>query len=54
MLKLQIANTRNYVTANNAVNNGENNNQDPNPPPPIPHTRQQVLEMQGQMLHAIQ
>jgi hypothetical protein len=45
-----MANTRNHVAANNAVNNGENNNQDVNlPPPPLP-TLEKVLAMQVQML----
>jgi hypothetical protein len=47
---LQIANTRNRVTANNAENKGENNNQEANPPPPPPPTLEQVLAMQVQML----
>jgi hypothetical protein len=42
-----MANTRNYVPANNAENNGENNNQDANPPPPPPLTPEQVLAMQA-------
>jgi hypothetical protein len=35
ILILQMTNTRNRVTANNAENNGENNNQDANPSPPF-------------------
>jgi hypothetical protein len=51
MLILQMANTRNRVTANNVENNGENNNnQDVNPSPPPPPTLEQVLAMQAQML----
>jgi hypothetical protein len=45
-----MGNTRNYVTANNTENNGENNNQDANLPPPPPHTLEQVLAMQSQIL----
>jgi hypothetical protein len=46
-----MANTRNYVAANNIENTGENNNnQDANPPPPILPTLEQVLAMQAQML----
>jgi hypothetical protein len=47
---LQMANTKNHVTTNNAENNGENNNQDTNPPPPPSITLEQVLAMQAQML----
>jgi hypothetical protein len=54
ILILQLANTRNRVTANNAKNNGENNNQDANPPPPSPPTLEQVLAMQAQMLQSMQ
>jgi hypothetical protein len=46
---LQMANTKNHVTTNNAENNGENNNQDANPPPPS-ITLEQVLSMQAQMI----
>jgi hypothetical protein len=45
ILILQMANTSNRVTANNAENNGENNNQDANPLPPPPLTLEQVLAM---------
>jgi hypothetical protein len=54
MLLLQMANTRNHVTANNAKNNGENNNQNANPPPPPLPTLEQVLAMQAQMLQTMQ
>jgi hypothetical protein len=54
MLILQMANTRNHVTANNAENKGENNNNnDANPPPPPPPTLEQVLAMQAQMLQTM-
>jgi hypothetical protein len=43
ILILQMANTRNRVSANNAENNGENNNQDANPTPPPLLTLEQVL-----------
>jgi hypothetical protein len=51
-LILQMTNTRNRVTANNAENNGENNNNnnDANPLPPPSPTLEQVLVMQAQML----
>jgi hypothetical protein len=49
-----MANTRNYVTANNAENNEENNNQDANSPPPPPLTLEQLLAMQAQMLSTMQ
>jgi hypothetical protein len=49
-----MANTRNYVAANNAENNGENNNQDANPLPPPPLTLEQVLAMQAQMFQTMQ
>jgi hypothetical protein len=49
-----MVNTRNYVTANNAKNNGESNNQEANPPPPPPLTLEQVLAMQAQMLQTMQ
>jgi hypothetical protein len=49
-----MANTRNYVTANNAENNGESNNQEANLPPPPPLTLEQVLAMQAQMLQTMQ
>jgi hypothetical protein len=53
ILKLQIANTRNWVAANNAENNGKNNNQDANPlPHPLP-TLEQVLAMEAQMLQTM-
>jgi hypothetical protein len=54
ILILQMANTRNRVSANNAENNGENNNQDANPPPLPPLTLEQVLAMQAQMLQTMQ
>jgi hypothetical protein len=55
MTILQMANTRNYVTAYNAENNEKNNNnQDINPLPPPPPTLEQVLAMQVQMLQTIQ
>jgi hypothetical protein len=50
ILKLQMANTRNRVTANNAENNGESNNQEANLPPPPLLTLEQVLAMQAHML----
>jgi hypothetical protein len=49
-----MANTRIYVAANIAENNGENNNQDANPPPPPPLTREKVLAIQAQMLQTMQ
>jgi hypothetical protein len=54
ILILQMTNTRNRVSANNAENNGENNNQDANSPPPPPLTLEQVLAMQEQMLQNMQ
>jgi hypothetical protein len=54
ILILQMVNTRNRVTANNAENNGESNNQEANPPPPPPLTLEQVLAMQEQMLQTMQ
>jgi hypothetical protein len=54
MLKHQMANTRNHVTANIAENNAENNNQDANPLPHPPSTLEQVLAMQAQMLQTMQ
>jgi hypothetical protein len=54
LLILQMANTGNHVTANNAENNRENNNQDTNPPPPPMLTLEQVLVMQAQMLQTMQ
>jgi hypothetical protein len=48
-----MVNTRNYVTVNNAENNGESNNQEANPPPPPPLTLEQVLAMQAQMLQTM-
>jgi hypothetical protein len=54
ILILQMVNTRNRVTANNAKNNGESNNQEANPPPPLPLTLEQVLAMQAQMLQTMQ
>jgi hypothetical protein len=54
ILILQMANTRNRATANNAKNNRENNNQDANPPPPPLLTLEQVLAMQAQMLQTMQ
>jgi hypothetical protein len=48
-----MANTRNHVAANIAENNRENNNQDANLPPPAPHTLEQVLAMQAQMLQTM-
>jgi hypothetical protein len=54
ILILQMANTRNRVTANNAENNGERNNQEANPPPPPPLTFEQELAMQAQMLQTMQ
>jgi hypothetical protein len=50
ILVLQMVNTRNCVTADNAKNNGESNNQEASPPPPPPLTLEQVLAMQAQML----
>jgi hypothetical protein len=52
ILILQMVNTRNCVTANNAENNGESNNREANPPPPL--TLEQVLAMQAQMLQTMQ
>jgi hypothetical protein len=54
ILILQMVNTRNRVTANNAENNGESNNQEANLPPPPPLTLEQVLAMQAQMLQTMQ
>jgi hypothetical protein len=54
ILILQIVNTRNRVTANNAETNGESNNQEANPSPPPPLTLEQVLAMQAQMLQTMQ
>jgi hypothetical protein len=52
MLILQMANTRNRASTNNAENNGENKN-DANPPPtPLP-TLEQVLDIQAQMLQTM-
>jgi hypothetical protein len=51
---LQMVNTRNCVTANNAENNGESNNQEANPLPPPPLTLEQVLAMQAHMLQIMQ
>jgi hypothetical protein len=53
ILILQMANTRNRVTTNNAENNGENNNQDANPAPPPSLTLEHVLAMQAQMLQTM-
>jgi hypothetical protein len=50
MFTLQMADTRNRVTANNVENNVENNNQDANPLPPLPPPLEQVMAMQAQML----
>jgi hypothetical protein len=51
---LQMTNSRNYVTNNNAENIGENNNNnDANPPPPSPPTLEQVLAMQAQILQTM-
>jgi hypothetical protein len=52
MFILQMANTRNRVTANSAENNGENNNQDFNPLSHPPPTLEQVLVMQAASDHA--
>jgi hypothetical protein len=49
-----MVNTRNWVAANNAENNGESNNQEANPLPPPPLTLEQVLAMQAQMLQTMQ
>jgi hypothetical protein len=49
-----MANTRNFVAANNTENSGENNNQDANPPPPPLLTLEQLLAMQAQMLQTMQ
>jgi hypothetical protein len=54
ILILQIANTRNCVTTNNAENNGENNHRDANPPPPPPLALEKVLDMQAHMLQTMQ
>jgi hypothetical protein len=54
ILILQMVNTRNRVTTNNAENNGESNNQEANPPSPLPLTLEQVLAMQAQMLQTMQ
>jgi hypothetical protein len=55
MLILQMTNTRNHVTANNAENNGENNNNnDANPPPPPPPTLEQMMAMQAQIFQTMQ
>jgi hypothetical protein len=54
ILILQMVNTRNRVTANNAENNGESNNEEANPPPPPPLTLEQVLAMQAQMFQTMQ
>jgi hypothetical protein len=54
ILILQMVNTRNHVTANNAENNGESNNQEANPPPSPPLTLEQVLAMQAHMLQTMQ
>jgi hypothetical protein len=54
ILILQMLNTRNCVTANNAENNWESNNQEANPPPPPTLTLEQVLAMQAQMLQTMQ
>jgi hypothetical protein len=51
---LQMVNTRNRVTANNAKNNGESNNQEANSPPPPLLTLEQVLTMQAQILQTMQ
>jgi hypothetical protein len=48
-----MANTRNRVATNNALNNGENNCQGANPPPPPPPTLEQVLAIQVQMLQTM-
>jgi hypothetical protein len=53
ILILQMANTRNRITANNAENNGENNNQDANPLPPPQFTLDQVVAMQAHMLQTM-
>jgi hypothetical protein len=47
VLILQMVNTRNRVTANNAENYGEANNQEANPLPPPPLTLEKVLAMQA-------
>jgi hypothetical protein len=47
ILILQMVNTRNRVTTNNAENNGESNNQEANPSPPPLFTLKQVLAMQA-------
>jgi hypothetical protein len=51
---LQMVNTRNHVTANNAENNWESNKQEANPPPPPPLTLEQLLPIQAQMLQPMQ
>jgi hypothetical protein len=51
---LQMANTWNCITANNAENSGEDNNQGANPLPPPPLTLEQVLAMQAQILQTMQ
>jgi hypothetical protein len=47
-----MANTRN-CNNNNAKNNNGKNNKDVNPLPPPPHTLEQVLAMQAQMLQTM-
>jgi hypothetical protein len=54
ILILQMVNSRNRVTANNAENNGKSNNQEANPLPPPLLTLEQVLAMQAQMLQTMQ
>jgi hypothetical protein len=54
ILILQMVNTRNRVTANNAESNGESNNQEANPPPPPLFTLEKVLAIQAQMLQTMQ
>jgi hypothetical protein len=54
ILILQMVNTRNCVTTNNAENNGKSNNQEANPLPPPPLTLEQVLAIQAQMLQTMQ
>jgi hypothetical protein len=49
-----MVNTRNCVTANNAINNGESNSQEANTPSPPPLTLEQVLALQAQMLQTMQ
>jgi hypothetical protein len=53
ILILQMVNTRNRVTANNAENNGESNSQEINPPPPPMLIPEQVLAMPAQMLQTM-